>query len=265
MSLLDELKKQAEQINQTDQQDAEEARREARYQEKLRPGLKAILSYLEDLTEQLKVVDPDVRHDYSLPGIGVLKGLRQGDYIVKADTKDQIKVIRLKFKCVADNEQEFAVKPKSQANETRDFLESQNMRYTEWPIRDSSQQIVGSNFQLQFSIEINFIFQADLEMGALKVITTNFNDFGVDRNLVQPERVNDQWLDHLGNYLLRKNDNLYSLEIDQSSKESIRLKLEADKLARQQELEQANKREMEEREEKKRNSLLGKLMNLRKR
>ena len=265
MSILDELKQQAEQLRQAQEQDTETARREALYQEKLKPGLKAILNYLEELTEQLKAVNPAIHHDYTLPGLGLLKGLRQRNYTLKADTKDQTKVVRLKFNCVADKEQTFAVTPQSQAIETRSFLESQKMRYTEWPIRDNSQQIVVNNFQLQASIEIYITFQADLEMGAIKMATTNFKDFVIDRSTVLPQRINDQWLDHLGHYILRKNENLYCLEIDESSKESIRMRLEAEKRARQEDLQRAIKREKLEREEKERTSLLGKLKNLRKR
>ncbi|MEN8179300.1 MAG: hypothetical protein ABFS39_11895 [Pseudomonadota bacterium] len=262
MSLLDELKQQAEQQRKNDDQSTAEARREAVYQQNLRPRMHAVLNYLSELSEQLKVVDPDVRHDFSLPGIGEVKGLRQAGYIVNADNTDQTKIIRLRFHCVADSEKEYAVKPKSTGTETRDFLESQNMRYAEWPIRDNTQQVVGINFQLKLKVEIQCIFQVDLEQSAIKMVTTNFNAFGVDRSVVQPERITDEWLDNLGNYILRRNQNLHNLEIGDSEKALIRQRLETEKKARQQELELAMQQEREELEERRRNSLLGKFKNL---
>lgn len=238
MSLLDDLKQQAEAQQRNSGKSNAEAHREALYQEQLRPGMHAIFRYLGELTEQLKLVDPDVRHDFNLPGIGEVKGLRQEGYIVNADSTDQIKQIRLRFHCVADMEKEYAVKPKLKADETRDFLESQNMNYTEWPIRDSTQQIIGLNFQLQVKVRTNYIFQADLDQGVIKMTISNFEAFGMDRSVIQPKRINDHWLDDLGNFILRRNQNMHHLEIDEAVKESIRRRLEADNRAREREMEQ---------------------------
>lgn len=263
MSLLDDLKQQADRLQQDEDQATAEARRQAVYQEKIRPRMHAILNYLGELIEQLKIVDLDVRHDYTLPGIGCIQGLRQGGYVLNADSTDETKLIRLKFYCTAENEQEFAIKPKAKAKETIDFLESQSMRYAEWPIRDSG-QIVGINLQLQIKVNINFIFQVDEERGYIKMVSSNFADFEVERNMVRPESINEEWLDNLGNYILRKNNKLQTLEIDEAKKDSIRQRLEEEKRLREEELRLAIQREEEEREEKKRNSFLGKLRNLRK-
>jgi len=263
MSLLDELKQQADKLQQNEEQATAEARRQAIYQEKIKPGMHAILHYLGELTEQLKVVDLDVRYDYTLPGIGCIQGLRQGGYVVNADSTDETKIIRLKFNCTAKNEQEFTVKPKAKAKETMDFLESQNMRYSEWPIRDGG-RIVGITLQLQIKVDINFIFQVDEEQGYIRMISSNFADFEVERNLIWPHSINEEWLDNLGNYILRKNNKFQALEIDEAKKKSIRQKLEEEKRMRMEELKLAIQREEEEREEKRRNSFLGKLRNLRK-
>jgi len=188
--------------------------------------------------------------------------LRQGGYVVNADSTENTKTIRLRFSCVADREMEFAVKPKSTADETRDFLEAQTMRYAEWPIRDPQQGIVGLNFQLTVKVDVNFIFKADLEQGAILMLISNFDGFKPERSVVQPERINEGWLDNLGNYLLRRRENLYELEITDADKEAIRRKLEAAKLQREAEMQAALEREQAELEEARRNSLLGKLKSL---
>ncbi|MCU7845160.1 MAG: hypothetical protein KZQ93_15130 [Candidatus Thiodiazotropha sp. (ex Monitilora ramsayi)] len=259
MSLLDDLKKEAETLKTSDDADAAQARLEANYRERLRPAMLSILHYLSELTEQLKLVDPDVKVGYALPGIGLVSELHQGEYIVNADSTENTKTIRLRFTCTDDREREFAVKPKSTADETRDFLETQTMRYAEWPIRDPQQGVVGLNFQLAVKVGVNFIFKADLEHGAITLLVSNFHDFKVEKSVVQPERIDEAWLDNLGNYLLRRRKNLYELEIDDSNKAAIRQQLEAAKKQREAELEAAIQREREEQEEERRNSLLGKL------
>ncbi|MEJ2593159.1 MAG: hypothetical protein P8178_17550 [Candidatus Thiodiazotropha sp.] len=238
MSLLDDLKREAEQLKAEQGADAEAQRLEACYQQRLRPAMLSILHYLSELTEQLKVVDPDVRVDYTLPGIGTVRGLHQEGYVVNADSTENTRTIRLRFQCVDEREREYAVKPKSSADETRDFLETQRMRYAEWPIRDPQQGVVGLNFQLAVKVDVNFIFKADP---------------------AQPERISEEWLDNLGNYLLRRRKNLYELEITDEDKAAIRQRLEQAQRQREAELEAAILREREEREEARRNSLLGKL------
>ena len=262
MSLLDDLKQQAEALQKNHGPSSGEALREALYEERLRPKMHAIFRYLGELTEQLKLVDPDVRHDFRLPGIGDVKGLRQAGYVVNADSTEQTRQIRLRFHCLADSEKEYAVKPKSAANETRDFLESQNMRYAEWPIRDNTAQMVGINFQLQVKVNINIIFQADLAQGAIKMITSNFAAFGAERSVIQPERITEHWLDNLGNYILRRHQDIHQLEIDESVKASIRRRLETDKRARENELKRAGLPVKKTPGEKTGKTFLGKMIKL---
>jgi hypothetical protein len=263
MSLLDDLKRQVEELQNSTELQTEESRQDALYQEKLRPRMRAIFCYLMELTEQLKLVDPNVRHSYSLPGIGDAKDLKQGGYILNADSTDQTKTIRLRFHCMAEREGSYAIQPKAKADETRDFLEAQTMRYAEWPMRDSAQQIIGLNFQLQIKVNIDCVFQADPEQGVIRMITSNFNEFAVERRVVKPEHIDELWLDKLGHYLLRKDQNLHKLEINDAHKALIRERLAADNRARQQEL--ANQPAAAEPERKSKAGLLGKLRNFTKR
>ena len=259
MSLLDDLKKEAEERLATDTAEQEQLRREAAYRESLRPAMLRILNYLAELTDQLKLLETDVRQDYTLPGIGLAKNLLQGGYVVNADSTENTKTIRLRFNCTDEREREFAVKPKDKADETRDFLESQVMRYAEWPIRDPVQGVIGLNFQLAVKVDVNFIFKADLDQMAITLIIANFSNFKVEKSVVQPERVDDAWLDNLGNYLLRRRKNLYELEITDNDKAAIRDKLEQAQRQREKEMQEALQREQEELEEARKNSLIGKL------
>jgi hypothetical protein len=136
------------------------------------------------------------------------------------------------------------------------------MRYSEWPIRDHEQRIIGLNFQLKPEIRISFLFQVDQEVGSIKFIIANFNGFKLDKSMVQPEIVNEHWLDNLGNFLLRKRADLYDLDIDESHKAAIRKRLQMDKRQREQELQQAIELEQAEHEEANRRSLLGRLKSI---
>ncbi len=262
MSLLDDLKREAEARLTAESSDKETAHREADYRERLRPAMLAILHYLSELTDQLKILQPEVRHDYTLPGIGLVKGLRQGGYVVNADSTENTRLIRLRFSCVDDREHEYAVRPKATADETRAFLDAQVMRYAEWPIRDPVKGVIGLNFQLAVKVDVNFVFKADLDQGAITLLISNFSEFKAERSAIQPERIDTDWLDNLGNYLLRRRANLYELEITDSDKAAIRRKLEEARRHREEEMREAIAREQAEQEEARRNSLLGRLKSL---
>ncbi|MCU7919410.1 MAG: hypothetical protein KZQ95_13795 [Candidatus Thiodiazotropha sp. (ex Epidulcina cf. delphinae)] len=262
MSLLDDLKKEAHLVRLAESDDQLAAHREALYHDRFREPMRLIQRYLSELIEQLKIVDLEVRHGYTLPGIGEVPNLRHADYVVNTDSSDNPTTIRLRFACVSDGEMEFAVMPKSKADETGEFLDAQTMRYAEWPIRDHEQRIIGLNFQMTVRVNVNIVFQADLDLGSIRLFFSNFNGFKLEKSRLQPERVDGEWLDNLGNYMLRKRVNLYDLEMDDSLKASIRKRLQESKRLRQEELEEVIKTEHQEQEEAYRRSLLGKLKSL---
>lgn len=262
MTLLDDLKREAQQIKGADSQNQEGLRREVIYEDRFRQPMLSILHYLAELTEQLKILDYEVRHDYTLPGIGLVPGLRHDGYVVNADSSEKPKALRLRFRCIADNENEYAVTPKPKADDVRTFLDTQIMPYSEWPIRDHEQRIIGLGFLLRTEVRVSIVFQADLEIGSIKLYFSNFKGFKLEKSMVQPEMVNDTWLDNLGNYILRNRADLYDLEIDESHKIAIRKKLEEDARRRDEELQQAIERELALGEEGNRRSILGRLKSI---
>ena len=116
-----------------------------------------------------------------------------------------------------------------------------------------------SNFQLAVKVDVNFILKADPEQNATTRFIANFSGFKVEKSVIQPERVDEAWLDNLDNFLLRRRDNLYALAITGEDKSVIRRRLEADRLQREAELTAAIRREQEALEEARRNSLPGKM------
>ncbi|MES9940495.1 MAG: hypothetical protein ABW104_10070 [Candidatus Thiodiazotropha sp. 6PLUC2] len=262
MSLLEKLKEEARKQQEAEGANCEATRLEELYQSRFKSPMRSIMKYLSELTDQLKILEHEVRHDYSLPGLGQITGLLNSDYVVNADSSENTRVVRLRFNCISDNELTFAITPKSKADEACAFLDAQTMRYTEWPIRDHEQRVVGLNLQLSVKVKVNFLFQADPELGSIRMFVSNFNGFKVEKSLIQPEKVDEAWLDTLGNYLLRNRANMVDLDIDESQRNSIRQRLEEAKLQREAELQEALIREQIEREQIHEKSLIGKLKSL---
>ncbi|MES9862480.1 MAG: hypothetical protein ABW157_03800 [Candidatus Thiodiazotropha sp. LLP2] len=262
MSLLENLKEEARKRQEVEGANCEATRLEELYQSRFKSPMQSIMRYLSELTDQLKILEHEVRHDYTLPGLGQVAGLLNSDYVVNADSSENTKVVRLRFNCISDNEMTFAITPKSKADEACAFLDSQTMRYAEWPIRDHEQRVVGLNLQLSVKVKVNFLFQADPELGSIRMFVSNFNGFKVEKSLIQPEKLDEAWLDNLGNYILRNRANMYDLEIDESQRNTIRQRLEAAKQQREAELQEALIREQVERDQAREKTLVGKLKSL---
>ncbi|MCG8021641.1 MAG: hypothetical protein JAZ20_14625, partial [Candidatus Thiodiazotropha weberae] len=76
MSLLENLKQEARKRQEDDSADCEATRLESLYQSQFKPSMQSILKYLSELTDQLKILEHDVCHQYEMPGLGPVGGLR---------------------------------------------------------------------------------------------------------------------------------------------------------------------------------------------
>ena len=257
MGLLDDLKSEAEKLQ--NQQSAEEEQRqqkEALYQQEINPTLQKISAYVSEMADQLNVVKPDTNPTYTIPGHGDIKGLIQQDYSVNADSLEQMKQLRLRFKAVLPNDIEFSVTPKPKADETRSFLEEQNFTFSEWPVRDNHQRLIGINFQVKVNIEILFLFRADIENGRIQLTIVNFENFTVKNKSYTPQAITDAWLDDLGHYILRKIEILDSLTMTDDQKAQLREQLRREKAKRSKELQKIIEREEAEEKEKNKQSFV---------
>ncbi len=254
MGLLDDLKSEAEKLQ--DQQTSEEVHRErleAIYREEINPKMLMISNYFSEFADQLNILKPDTKVSYTIPGYKEIKGLIQKEYGISADSLERIKKLRFRFNAELPNEIEFSVTPKSKSAETRNFLEQQNITFSEWPVRDAQQQVIGLTFQLKLKVDILFMFDANVENSSIQLSIVNFETFGVTQKIYRPESINEQWLEEVGAYILRKTETMHSLEISDEMKQKLRDQLrraegdrvreveEMDALRAKQEQEEAQK------------------------
>jgi hypothetical protein len=226
MGLLDDLKSEAGKLQ--DQQSSDEANRErleAIYREEIKPKMLMISNYFSDFSDQLSILKPKTEVAYTIPGHKEVKGLIQKNYGISADSLESIKKLHLRFIAELPNETEFSVTPKLRAAETRDFFEQQNITFSEWPVRDALQEVIGLNFQVKLKVNILFMFQVDIEKSMIQLRIVNFEGFAVTQKSYRPEAINEAWLEDIGRYILRKNKTLHSLEISDEVKQRLREQL----------------------------------------
>ncbi|MCF6281392.1 MAG: hypothetical protein L3J28_04140 [Candidatus Polarisedimenticolaceae bacterium] len=242
MGLLDDLKSEAEKLqNQQSSDEVSKERLEAIYREDINPKMQMISNYFTEFVDQLNILKPATAVSYTIPGYKEVTGLIQQNYSIRADSFENMKKLRLRFSAELPHEIEFSVTPKAKAAETRSFLEQQNFTFSEWPVRDAQQQVIGITCQVKLKVEIMFMFQADIENSAIKLSIVNFENFGVESKSYRPDSINESWLEDIGHYILRENETLHTLEISDEIKQQLRDQLKREALGRAKEMKAMEK------------------------
>jgi hypothetical protein len=263
MGVIEDLKREAERRKQElSEEEAWKVRRDTVYKNGIRPAMQAVFRYLNEMTEHLNFLKPEVGIRYTLPGYGEIGNLVQEDYRMAVDSTEQPKFIKLWFTRRSPDDLVFTVTPRSTALDSRRLLQDLRMEFSEWPLRDAFNNVIGLGFEARFTIPVVFLFRADMENEAITMTVANFEGFNTLRDSFRPTEVNDELLEDLGNYILGRSANLRALHISDQERQQIRQRLRRSDAARKQELEAALQREYVEREDEESRLLKNRLRQL---
>lgn len=238
MGILDDLKKEADKLKAEQKtEQGEAARLEDVYKQKGRPHMKDIAGYLYEMIEQLKVVKLDVRADYDIPGIGLVKDLVQDDYRVIMDSKKSPRKVALQFICTTPTPGKYQVLSMPKADELRHFLQQQQIQFTEWGIRGHHDKLAGARFECQIQVRVKLVFTVDVEHERISLTTTNRHGLTMKNSHYGFAGINGKWMDELGHYILRKTEQLGTLDLTEDARQDIRDKVKQEQMQRAQELE----------------------------
>jgi len=251
MGILDDLKKEADRLQ--DEQDTEqgsETRLEQRYQEVAKPLMKRIATYLCEMAEQLKVVKLPVPVAYDVPGIGLVKELNQDNYRVYLDSREAPRKIAFQFACTSGSVNKYTVTPMTAADEARQFMDKQQIHYSEWGVRDGNDKLIGAHFECQMQIQVKLVFTVDMENERLVATSINRHGLTIKHSNFGFNSVDDEWMDELGHYILRKTEQLGVLDIPDSVREEIQKKVMEEQRRREEELKISHEEEESAEKEK---------------
>ncbi|TAN53173.1 MAG: serine/threonine protein kinase [Methylococcaceae bacterium] len=244
--ILGDLKKEAEQARQAKEAEADrQARLEEVYRRELCPRLLAIHGYLFDLVEQLNTLSWTVTAEYEFPGIGKVGGLKQEDYRIRIDSTDSPKRVVLTFVCRAPEERRYGVSF-DKSDETHKFFVTQQIKYIDWPVRTPSGQTQEIIYQARLQIMVTIMCQADIAKSKLVVTVANLDGVSAKRHEFDAEEIDEEWLDKLGNYILRKLDNFGKMYITDDERRKLREHLAQEKARIESETSQQALNEMPE-------------------
>jgi len=227
MSLIDELrnkanaKRQAEVCEQDQQQ-----QREAAYRDRLLPKMQAIFRYVQELVEYLNFLDEPVAvTDYSsrYPRLGRLV---QSQYKINTDGYggfadfDRLQQINVTFFLVGAGEFSYTLEGQSRIEQEIAFLHEKRVPF-EWKNTLTPSSVRAASFTVQRRIPVLFRFAVALEVSLIQFSIYNHEAFSVFKKSFEPEALDDQWLDDMSHYLLRRNDQFIRLELPEAHRRHI--------------------------------------------
>jgi hypothetical protein len=209
---LDQLKKQLDNVQQQDNQRASELAEQSIVQ-KLQPGLRAILHYLEELVGVLNEIKPQLMVSYEIEGYGELIDLRQQRYQVQVDNREDIRQITLSFECLDERlaDRIFTVDGRDAYLRQREYLWKNNLRFKEKFVMGGQ-----GKFFLEPKVRVQFIFIPDTRQQKIRLELRNYHALGRTLRWIAPDNIGDTSLDHdLGGLILRKINDLNELSTGQ--------------------------------------------------
>lgn len=226
MGILDDLKKEADSARiAKEQAELRKAELQAIYLTGTCPAMLRIHHYLSDLVEQLAQIPKPIVVDFDVPGIGRINKLIQTNYRVFIDNHKTPRLIQLSFECTTQEEKRYKLTPKSAGEEARQFLTSQNIMFSDWALRDENREVIGLTIQCKFRILVSLTFKADVANEGIRVLSHNFEKHGEKNFLASYQSIDDNWLDKLGHYILRKDDSFGRLDISEEQRNQLRKRL----------------------------------------
>ncbi len=257
MGVLDDLKKQsAEQRAREDAQRQREQQQQEFYQQEIRPRLEQVYTYLNELTEQLNYIKPDLKFTYELPGGVQLASLKQENYSMEADSRDKMQQVAFRCYCQSPGEVVFRVEGKKTYDKLNEFMHQCRLRYKTSQIKDDMHNVVAAEISVENIIPITFQFNADIENGNIILWIRNFEKLGVRKIMLLPRQVNESMLDDLGKYVVREAERFMQLDIDEQSKKQLQERIRQEQIRRELELKVVEQMRQEEEQKEQQSKLM---------
>ena len=254
MGFLDDLKRQ-----QAEERAAADRRAKGIVERDLPPHVLAVEPQLEILRDGLRAFSrrlnaalPDIRAHYRIGEFATLDDLRQSAYKVSTEDSEGLR-IKFSFLCRRDGAVIFETNNRDICDQTLDHLLSNGLK-----VKYRSHADWRFVFTLNTYVPVSLEFAPHPSKAAIKLTTRNLHDIGEKFEHLDPERLNETFLDQLKKCVLREPNNFNELCGNEVT-EDIRAQFKERIAARQRERETLTEESPAEKKPGKLRGLLGKL------
>ncbi|MEM7020150.1 MAG: hypothetical protein AAF512_22760, partial [Pseudomonadota bacterium] len=171
----------------------------------VRPRMKETYMYLREMAHQLNTIKPDTRVSYHIKGHGDIDNLLQSDYLAGNYNEKEDRFF-FRFICKSERPIRFERFTNREMEEQKDFLWKHNVPFKYAQVNDKKERFMKAVFDLGGEIIGEFNFVADVEHAVIDVFERNFNGLGKVHYRIQPEILDEKFLDDLAMYITRAGD-----------------------------------------------------------
>jgi hypothetical protein len=203
VGLLDDLKKQADNLKAQDVDKTESLRSTA---VSIDHALRRSFLYLNDLGKQLNVVQMPSPFKYNLPTIGEIDGLVIKDFFCDFRSKhfidkDYYGEIHVAYRCWSDRVLTVKKGP-DDMEKFRDLLWQSNIEHKSEQFRNERKVITHEVFRVNCDFRVQGKIEGDHETGKLKISTKNVDGFNVDVFNMLAQEMNDHAVEEFAKYFI---------------------------------------------------------------
>lgn len=231
MGVLDQLRKEVDQKRFSEQQEVGQKQQgETIYKQQILPKMQELFKYLQELVEHLNYLEIPVQVEgYSsrFPQLGTLV---QKDYKISTDDYggladiNRLMQINVSFYCVGAGEFQYIVQGKAAIEKEIAYLHSKHLATKNQKIPGINNE-AAARFIVKRLVPVRLRFEVDYDSSLIKVIINNHLNFYTYTESWQAADINNDFLDVVARYLLRKDSEFIKPEISEGQREALRKKL----------------------------------------
>jgi hypothetical protein len=168
-------------------------------------ALQRIHDYLEQSVDSFQEQSGMRSFNLLVHEFGMLGGLKQGDYKLQQLVRGQNLEVELGFTLSRRENASFTIPygPVSEQHIIK-LLKNDGVRIVRSRVLGSAGDNQQLNFEIKARIPVRFQFEADCENGVLRLAVHNFEILGIERYIIQPQQVDNEFLNQLGRFISRR-------------------------------------------------------------
>jgi len=203
VGLLDDLKKQADDLKAQDTDRTESLRSTA---VAIDHALRRSFLYLNDLGKQLNVVQMPSPFKYNLPTVGDIDGLVIKDFFCDFRSKhfidkDYYGEVHVAYRCWSDRVLTVKKGP-DDMEKFRDVLWQSNIEHNSEQFRNERKVITHEVFKVNCDFRVQAKIEGDHETGKIKIVAKNVGGLMVDLFLLMGQEMNEQGVEEFAKYFI---------------------------------------------------------------
>lgn len=244
MGLLDQLREESSSAKSTEQKEKQRQEElQKSYDSNVTPKLEQIWAFLKELEQHLNYLKPEVYADYEVAGFGTFKNLNQAYYKMEKGRKNILKRIPFRYSCDSNDTLQLSIEGNRKLAAIIEELDRIGLKYQCKKQRDADNEVFAGEIEVQASVPVSITFEGIVETASIQIIVKNYDSLTTSKTFLNPEHIDDEFLDQLGRYILRKENNFMKKELSEEEKQQFRKMVKDAEQQREQEFKRLDENE----------------------